>query len=203
MPEKNEPRHLRDPREMRALAHPVRMSIVEQLSVHGPATATELADLLHESPANCSWHLRKLAEYGVVEEAEGGQGRRRPWQMTTIGFQSGHEDMSDEEAMAQEALTEMWLERQYQRHVAARRATVRAPEDSFERNTVRSYETGVWVNPQEWENLMGEVSELFTRYRDRLTDPAARPDGAELVELVLFTNLAGIPGSDRRARDET
>ncbi|MEO6512975.1 MAG: helix-turn-helix domain-containing protein, partial [Nocardioides sp.] len=77
-------RRLNDVRELKALAHPVRMGIIEHLSVSGPLTATELADRMDETPANCSWHLRKLAEHGFVEEAEGGtagQGRKRPWQV--------------------------------------------------------------------------------------------------------------------------
>src|SRR3954465_2595175 len=79
-------RRLSDPRELQALAHPVRMAIIEQLSISGPLTATELADRLDETPANCSWHLRKLAKFGFVEEAEGGTGRQRPWQVPGIGL---------------------------------------------------------------------------------------------------------------------
>jgi DNA-binding IclR family transcriptional regulator len=44
-----------------------------------PATATQLAERVGESPANCSWHLRQLARYGFVEEAGGGTGREGPW----------------------------------------------------------------------------------------------------------------------------
>lgn len=66
-------RQLTDPTDLRALAHPVRMSILEQLIVFGPLTASELATRIDESPANCSWHLRKLAEHGFVEEAEIGR----------------------------------------------------------------------------------------------------------------------------------
>ena len=51
---------------------------MELLTVSGPLTATELADRLDETPANCSWHLRKLAEHDFVEEAGGGIGRKRP-----------------------------------------------------------------------------------------------------------------------------
>src|SRR4051794_10493834 len=72
-------RRLSDPRELQALAHPVRLGIMELLTVSGPLTATELADRLDETPANCSWHLRKLAEHEFVEEAGGGIGRQRPW----------------------------------------------------------------------------------------------------------------------------
>src|SRR4051794_41982796 len=69
-------RRLSDPRELQALAHPVRIGIMELLTVGGPLTATELADRLDETPANCSWHLRKLAEHAFVDEA--GAGPRAP-----------------------------------------------------------------------------------------------------------------------------
>ncbi len=65
---------------MRALAHPLRLRIREILDDEGPLTATQLSERIGESPANCSFHLRTLAKYGFIEEAEGGTGRNRPWQ---------------------------------------------------------------------------------------------------------------------------
>ena len=73
------PRALTDPRAIRALAHPVRIALLEALAREGPLTATEAAELLTDSPGNMSWHLQTLAKYGYVEEADGGVGRRRPW----------------------------------------------------------------------------------------------------------------------------
>src|SRR4051812_49626096 len=100
-------RRLSDPRELQALAHPVRMAIIEQLSISGPLTATELADRLDETPANCSWHLRKLAQHGFVEEAEGGKGRQRPWQVPGLGFRwdDEHASASVEERRAAPGLS--------------------------------------------------------------------------------------------------
>lgn len=72
---------LEDPRAMRALAHPIRLRIRDLLDDEGPLTATEVSDRIGESPANCSFHLRTLAKYGFIEEAEGGKGRNRPWQI--------------------------------------------------------------------------------------------------------------------------
>src|SRR3954453_23259402 len=105
-------RRLRDPRELQALAHPVRMGIIELLSVSGPLTATELADRLDETPANCSWHLRKLAKFGFVEEAEGGTGRPRPWQGAGVGLPGGDEGTaSAEERRAAGALSQLTMGR--------------------------------------------------------------------------------------------
>ncbi len=69
---------------------------MELLTVSGPLTATELADRLDETPANCSWHLRKLAEHHFVEEAGGGIGRQRPWQVRSIGLAWDESDASPE-----------------------------------------------------------------------------------------------------------
>ena len=88
------PPEVTDPKAMRALAHPVRIALLEELAVHGQLTATEAGELVGESPANTSFHLRQLAKYGYVEEAEGGTGRRRPWKRVALGmrFTEVHED---------------------------------------------------------------------------------------------------------------
>lgn len=73
---------LDDPRALRALAHPTRLALVGLLRRHGPLTATQAAEHVGESPSSCSFHLRQLARWGLVEEAGGGTGRQRPWRAT-------------------------------------------------------------------------------------------------------------------------
>ena len=51
--------------EMRALAHPLRLRLLELLGAEGAFTASEAARRLDETPANVSWHLRTLAEVRV------------------------------------------------------------------------------------------------------------------------------------------
>ena len=72
-------RELTDPAVMRALSHPLRLSLLEELIHAGTLTATQAGEILGETPANCAFHLRTLARYGLVEEAGGGKGRERPW----------------------------------------------------------------------------------------------------------------------------
>lgn len=81
-----DPRRVTTASELRALSHPLRIDIIEQLGVRGPLTASELGEALGESPANCSWHLRKLAEHAFVEETHDGHGRRRPWRLVKLGL---------------------------------------------------------------------------------------------------------------------
>src|SRR3954454_18364614 len=80
-----EPREITDARTIRALAHPVRLRLMELLVREGPLTATQAATLLDDSPGNMSWHLQTLAKYGFVEEAGGGRGRARPWRLVAAG----------------------------------------------------------------------------------------------------------------------
>jgi DNA-binding transcriptional ArsR family regulator len=76
---------------MRALAHPTRLALLDHLHAAGQATATECGAAVGDSPSSCSYHLRALAKWGFVEEAEGGVGRERPWRPTAsrIEFDSG------------------------------------------------------------------------------------------------------------------
>ncbi|MFG2109207.1 helix-turn-helix domain-containing protein [Micromonospora chersina] len=75
------PREVRlDHRQVRVLAHPLRMRLVGALRVKGPSTATTLADLLGTNTGATSYHLRQLAEVGlVVEDPDRGTGRQRFW----------------------------------------------------------------------------------------------------------------------------
>src|SRR5262252_6744738 len=77
-------KRMTDPRALRALAHPLRLSLLGLLRTEGPLTATQAGELLGESSASCSFHLRQLAKYGLAEEAGGGQRRERPWRATAM-----------------------------------------------------------------------------------------------------------------------
>ena len=75
------------PRGMRALAHPVRLAILSRLQADGPSTATALAPQVGASPSVTSWHLRHLAEHGLVRDAEvEADGRQRWWEAAGTGF---------------------------------------------------------------------------------------------------------------------
>jgi DNA-binding transcriptional ArsR family regulator len=75
------------PRAMRAVAHPTRLAILGHLQTHGPATATTLAPVVGATPSVTSWHLRHLAEHGLVRDAAvGGDGRQRWWEAVGTGF---------------------------------------------------------------------------------------------------------------------
>src|SRR5262245_56618800 len=90
---------LTDPRAMRAYAHPTRLALVGLLRREGPRTATQAAEAIGESVASCSFHLRQLAKYALVEEVEGQHGRAKPWRATAI-FTTWRADSADAETSA-------------------------------------------------------------------------------------------------------
>ncbi|MEU4162004.1 winged helix-turn-helix domain-containing protein [Actinoplanes sp. NPDC026670] len=71
-----------DPTAIRALAHPLRLDLLELLATSSPATAAQCGRVLGVSQASCSFHLRQLAKYGFVEDAGPGRDRReRQWRL--------------------------------------------------------------------------------------------------------------------------
>ena len=71
-----------DPKTIRALAHPLRLDLLQILGASGPATAAQCGRVLGASQASCSFHLRQLAKYGFVEDAGPGHDRReRKWRV--------------------------------------------------------------------------------------------------------------------------
>jgi hypothetical protein len=65
------------------LAHPVRAALLDLVRERGTLTSTEAARQLGHSSGLCSFHLRQLARYGYLEEADHGRGRVRPWRLAT------------------------------------------------------------------------------------------------------------------------
>ncbi len=67
-------------KQMRALAHPLRMQVLGELRINGPRTAGALSEIFGEASGTLSYHLRKLAEFGFVEEVpELAADRREHW----------------------------------------------------------------------------------------------------------------------------
>lgn len=96
-----------DARNLRGLAHPLRLRMLGQLRESGPATATQLAARLGESSAATSYHLRRLAEYGFVVEDEGrGRGRERWWRSI---HRSSYFDATADESEEARLLGETYL----------------------------------------------------------------------------------------------
>ncbi|MFE9127745.1 winged helix-turn-helix domain-containing protein [Streptomyces sp. NPDC007148] len=178
--------HLSDPRALRAYAHPTRMKLVGLLRVEGPFTATRAAELTGESVASCSYHLRMLAKYGLVEEAEGGQGREKPWRAT-----AEYTNWQNADGEAANALSTAMAERYFEHMTHAIETRHQLPSEW--RQVEWFGDDVVYLTAAELGDLRERFSVLLESYGERFDDPSRRPPGAEPVTVlrVAFRNRRG------------
>lgn len=169
-------RKVRDVEIMSALAHPLRDALLRYLMSVGPRTASECADAVGSSASNCSWHLRQLARYGLVESTGGGDGRQRPWQATVVGLDLG--EFADDPATRaaqlavfgtalgeEQKLTQRFLERVDELDASWRRA-----------GTINTYTLSLTAD--ELAELADKVDELLRPYASTIREdapPDAKP----------------------------
>jgi DNA-binding transcriptional ArsR family regulator len=167
---------LTDPRALRAVAHPTRLKLLGELRRVGPLTATQAGGRIGESASGCSFHLRQLAKYGLVEEAGGGRGRSRPWRATAMGHEWSSRGPSGEPDEASDMLTRVVVERWFEESLAW---VERRAEETEEWSEAAVFEDRLmYVTPAELEDLARRVGELLEPYARRITDPDLRPPGA-------------------------
>jgi DNA-binding transcriptional ArsR family regulator len=190
-------RKLTDARAMRALAHPVRLALLEALAHAGTLTATQASELLGESPANCAFHLRTLAKYGYVVEAGGGKGRERPWRRAHATLHVPTEQEDPGAAVAAEELGQLWMDRILERARSAISRHHSWPAEWQHSGLPTQSETIIYLTPDEAREFGAEVDRLYRRFGDRADHPERRPDGAMPIEMLLFhyplLHLAGWP----------
>src|SRR3954453_22862691 len=148
---------LTDPDPISVLAHPVRRAQLEASADTDRLTATEAGERVGESPANASFHLRQLAKYGFVEEAEGGTGRKRPWKLRHLGmsFTDVHED--SETATAARTLDRVLRDRYFARARQAFEDRQSLPEEW--RAVTGMNQMGLYLTPDELKAIDEEIVE--------------------------------------------
>ena len=183
MSEQREYREITDARVLAALAHPLRRRLMDVLRVHGPATASALAERTEQHVGNVSHHIRALAEVGLVEEApELARDRREHWwRLISASLRWSGQPLSDdpaEEAMAQ-AVQSLSLDR-HTGHVRAWFAAGDQERDPW-RETAFSAEKWLHLTADELGELGQEMADLIDRWRNRVI-----PDDSERREPVLL-----------------
>lgn len=163
----------------------------------GEATATELSARVGQSVANCSWHLRQLAQYGFIEKAERARtNRERPWRVVVESASfSRHED-DPELSRAEEAAAEVILEREVEALNDWRTAKYADRrewrEGSFE------FELRGWLTAGELAVLQDEVDAVIRRHlypEEGRIDPTRRPPGCRSVRFVAWA-VPGPPATE-------
>ena len=166
--------------QLRALAHPRRMQIFDLLMADGPLTASQCAAALGDSAASCSYHLRQLARFGFVEEAEGGHGRNRPWRWVPLGnrIQAGG---TPAEQAAAEALTAVLDARNLER---IRRYHAQQSIDPWQASAASS-DFAVRITEDELVELGSAITALIAPLQAR-TFASEVPAGARLVDVLTY-----------------
>jgi DNA-binding transcriptional ArsR family regulator len=185
-----------DPRTMRALAHPVRLAILERLQRHGPATASRLSPHVGATPSVTSWHLRHLAGFGLVRDAEGGTDRReRRWAAVARGFRFETPEDEEGRSAAQVLTGEMFARNA---DLPLRWLTDTAPglEPAWTRLAGAS-NTRIVVTADELAALKDALEVLIAPYVVR--EPDRRPPGSRDVRLLTYA----LPEGAGNAGDDT
>jgi len=146
------------------LAHPLRSRLLAELRVRGPATATTLAAVLQTNTGATSYHLRKLAQVGLVVDTSAGSGRLRLWSPGTE-FRPRDQDPGDD-ADADAAVA--WLARDYLHHFADRAEVWLDTQDRWPaewREPVGLSDHLVQVTAGQLSALRADLAEVLERYR--------------------------------------
>jgi DNA-binding transcriptional ArsR family regulator len=170
-----------------AMAHPLRVALLYQLNALGSRTASQCAQALGETPANCSYHLRQLAKVGLVVRDEAGNGRERPWRSvyTGLDLHPAVDDPDPEVVTAARATRAALANAEIEEHARLARQYLRlerrAPKEWHDAATMASYSLRLTA-----EELAGLVQALDAAIRPYIgltrDDP---PEGAQPVHLDL------------------
>lgn len=152
--------------------HRVRTALLDLLAEVGTATATEAAARLGYSSGLCSFHLRRLARHGLIEEAPHSGGRARPWRLRRPDRGSGapSDGFSD---LARGLEDESWHRWLAQRDQAP-------PELRHD----EAFSAVAYLTPEEMSRVADVVRRTLAPYQDREQRPLSRPEGALPVALI-------------------
>jgi hypothetical protein len=171
-------RDMRDPRVLRAVAHPFRLKLLDLIEQCGTLTSAEASVATGESTGSCSFHLRQLAKYGFIEAARARDGRERRWARATAG-ERVPAGLDEESTRAGTELGKLLVDRfaNDARYWLERRDDL--PRD-WQEGAVLDQEL-LYLTPSELRELSGAVVDLFAAYRRRTNDLASRPVGSQPV----------------------
>ena len=177
-------RRVTDLRDLRALAHPLRIALLDHLMSFGEQTAAQCAASVGSTTSNCSYHLRALGRAGFVERAESEDGRERPWRAAATGLSYGPAEADQSPAAARAALVadELSMAREEELSRQARRRHAAQPQPWLTAETFHDY--ALRITAPELAQLTAEIDRLVRPYI-AMTRPTA-PQDAEPARVRLL-----------------
>jgi DNA-binding transcriptional ArsR family regulator len=176
---------LTDPRAIRALAHPARQRIIDELYGGKVLTATECAELAGLTPSATSYHLRALSRWGIIERADTStDGRERPWRAPATSLV-----ISSQPGVAGRQASQTMLRNSVNRVVE--QFAELADDDPWDDLSMLN-RNRLWLTRTEAEDLGKELTEVIERYRHGRT-AADHPAGTRQVTTLVAVVPAGEP----------
>ena len=190
MPEKP-PVYLQDPRDIRALAHPARMAIIDALRSGDELTATECAAVTGLSPSATAYHLKLLERYDFVEPAPArSDGRDKPWRATDRRTRFDLDSSTSSGAAAAAAVALAFLDSS--RALGEEFIATEHEEPEEWQDVASLVNADLWLTAEETRNVNAALAAVVEPYRDRAL--RNRPDGTRRVRV---TNLV-VPHTRKR-----
>lgn len=175
-----------DPTRIRALAHPVRLELLDVLDDQGEATATECAAATGESVASCSYHLRVLARHGYIEQVDR-PGREKPWK-TVSHSRSQVIDRDDAGSVhAVSAVASTHVHRQADRIQSWLQRAPQLPVEDVDASAIMG--ARFYATHEELRQFREDLLELSRRFDGRWQDPDQRPSESVPVQLFAVLNV--------------
>lgn len=163
---------------LRVLAHPMRLTLLEHLRQRGPATARQLAEHYEIDSGAASYHLRQLADGGLIEEdTQRGTRRDRWWQARHQS--SVHDPASggpDEREDSRGYVHAVLLAYSEQLRRLAYTAPL-LPDDWYEASTFSNYT--LRLTPAELNELKAELAAVIKKFNYH-DDEAGTPVALQL-----------------------
>lgn len=174
-------RYLQDPRDIRALAHPARMAIIDALASGDELTATECAELTGLSPSATAYHLKLLERYGFAEPAPArSDGRERPWRAPNRRTSFDLDASTPAGAAAVAAVGRAYIDSS--RAVAEEFIATEHEEPEEWRDVATLANADLWLTVEETRKVTAAIAAALEPYRNRAL--ADRPDGTRRVRIM-------------------
>lgn len=186
---------------VRALAHPLRIRILDELSMFGPLTASGLGERLSESSGSMSYHLRQLEKHRIVREVEGKGSARERWWERVPGSISVPEPRDFPAGSAERLATQLVEDEWNRGREAAFHEFVRDGEAVFgpEWLDVASFDTiNLRLTPEQLHQLVTDIDEVLWRYigaYKTTPSPGSRP---VQIQLNAFPLVRGDVGGEEK-----
>lgn len=170
---------------VKALAHPLRARLLAVLRVHGPSNSSQLAQRLGTNSGATSYHLRRLAKVGLVEDdPDRGNGRERWWRAAHRSHSWREtEHLKDPDTKAAADWLIRYAHRQYGRRVEdwldARTEWPVAWRDAADQS-----DYGIVVTASQLAELNERIKDLVDEYQ-AASDP--NDDDAERVTVLYYS----------------